>query len=145
MEVVRNRTSLGVALSGIGRSKVQEFVSAGLDDLNKIIEADDRDLLRIVRNQEQVTSLREAIVRYLERTSGSLLSRHTQRSKKFSRDTLVRRVYESVGTEFEVAVHDLLRTISIDVRLLDEKKVPGCSDLLIPTSKGNVQVECKTK
>jgi hypothetical protein len=145
MEVIRNRTALGVTLSGIGRSKVQELVSGGIDDLNKLVEAEDRDLLKVIRNQKQVTNLREAAIKYLERVSGSLLYRHTQRSKRFSRDTLVKRVYESVGTDFEVAVYDLLRAISIDVRLLDEKKVPGCADLLLATSKGNIQIECKTK
>ena len=145
MEVVRNRTALSVALSGVGRSKVQELVAGGFDDLNKVVEANDSDLLKIIRSPEQVTYLKEAVVKYLERASGSLLFAHTQRSKRFSQEALIKRVYESLGTDFEVAVHDLLRATSVELRLLDEKKVPGCADLLIATSKGNIQIECKTK
>lgn len=145
MEVIRNRTSLGVELGGIGRARVVELIGKGFDDLTKIVEAEDNQLVSILRNPEQVQNLKIAIARYLERVSESLLPTHIMRSKKFSREDLIRSVYEKSGTEFEAAMFDLLRSTGLTVEMLDDRKVQGCADLLVATSSGNIQTECKTR
>lgn len=144
MEVIRNHSSVGVPLSGIGRSKVQALVEQGLDDLTKVLEASNTDLVKTIKDDGQVENLKQAIVNYLEATSISLLPEHVRRGDRVSAKALVEAVYKSMGTDFEVAVHNLLRSISLGVKLLDEKKTQGCADLLIETQEGNIQVECKT-
>lgn len=144
MEVIRNHSSVGVPLSGIGRGKVQALVDQGLDDLTKVLEASNSHLFKTIKDDEQVENLKEAIVKYLEATSISLLPEHLRRGDRVSTRSLVEAVYKSMGTDFEAAVHDLLRSISISVKLLDDKKTQGCADLLIETQEGNIQVECKT-
>lgn len=145
MDIVWNRAALGVELGGIGRSKVLDLVRHGLGEVSSILEADEQVLLGILRNKGHVESLKTAIVKYLEAASNSLRPSHLRRSKPFSKEDLIKKVYEKRGTEFEASVHDLLRAVGIDAELLDEKKVPGCADILVRTGKGVVQVECKTK
>lgn len=145
MDVIRNRTALGVVLRGIGRSKVQEIITNGFDDLTKVLEGNEAKLLRILGSKEQVANLKIAIARYLDRSSGFRRANHTLRGKQFSRDELVKAVYESLGKSFETAVYNLLDSISLHVELLDERKVPGCADLLLKSASGNIQVECKTR
>jgi hypothetical protein len=57
----------------------------------------------------------------------------------------VKRIYEQLGTGFEVAVFDLLTTAGLKAELLDERKTPGCADILVHTPTGNIQLECKTR
>jgi helicase len=144
MEVIRNHSSVGVPLSGIGRGKVQVLVEQGLDDLTRVLEASNSDLVKTIKDNEQVENLKQAIVKYLEASSISLLPEHLRRGDRVSTKALVEAVYKSMGTDFEVAVHDLLRSISLNVKLLDDKKTQGCADLLVETPEGNIQVECKT-
>ncbi len=144
MEVIRNHSSVGVPLSGIGRGKVQALVEQGLDDLTKVLEASDSDLVKTIKENEQVQNLKQAIVKYLEASSLSLFPEHVRRGERVSTKAAVEAVYKSMGTDFEVAVYNLLRSISLSVKLLDNKKIQGCADLLIETQKGNIQVECKT-
>jgi hypothetical protein len=144
MEVIRNHSSVGVPLSGIGRSKVQALVEQGLDDLTKVLEASDSNLVKTIKDDRQVENLKQAIVKYLEASSISLLPEHLRRGERLSTKKLLEAVYKSMGTDFEVAVYNLLRFISLNVTLLDEKKIRGCADLLIRTPDGDIQVECKT-
>lgn len=144
MEVVRNHSSVGIPLSGIGRSKVQVLVEQGLDDLTKVLEASDSVLVKTIRDNEQVKNLKQAIVKYVEAGSLSLLPEHVRREERVSTRGLVEPVYKTMGTDFEVAVYNLLHSIALSVKLLDEKKIQGCADLLIETEEGNIQVECKT-
>ncbi|HEV2221736.1 MAG TPA: DEAD/DEAH box helicase [Candidatus Acidoferrales bacterium] len=144
MEVVRNHSSVGVPLSGIGRGKVQALVEQGLDDLTKVLEASDSDLVKTIKENEQVQNLKQAIVKYLEVSSLSLFPEHVRRGERVSTKSAVEAVYKSMGTDFEVAVYNLLRSISLSVKLLDDKKIQGCADLLIETQGGNIQIECKT-
>ena len=144
IEVIRNHSSVGVPLSGIGRIKVQALVEQGLDDLTKVLEASNTDLVKTIKDNEQVENLKQAIVKYLEASSISLLPEHLRRGERLSTRALVEAVYKSMGTDFEVAVYNLLRFISLNVTLLDEKKIRGCADLLVRTPDGDMQVECKT-
>jgi helicase len=144
MEVVRSHSSVGVPLSGIGRTKVQALVEQGLDDLTKILEASSSDLVKTIRDDQQVENLKQAIVKCLEASSISLLPEHLRRGDRVSTNALVEAVYKSMGTDFEVAVRDLLCSVSLKVTLLDEKKTQGCADLLIGAPDGDIQVECKT-
>jgi hypothetical protein len=144
MEVIRNHSSVGVPLSGIGRNKVQALVDEGFDDLTKVLEASDAKLVKTIRDQSQVENLKKAIVKYLQATAVALLPEHLRRGERFSNGPLVEAVYQSMGTEFEVAVYNLLRSISLGVQLLDEGKTPGCADLLVEALEGSVQIECKT-
>jgi helicase len=144
MDVIRNHSSVGVPLSGIGRGKVQALVHQGLDDLTKVLEASNSDLVKTIKDNEQVENLKQAILKYLEASSISLLPEHLRRGDRVSTKALVEAVYRSTGTDFEVAVHELLRSISLGVKLLDDKKTQGCADLLVETPEGSIQVECKT-
>ncbi len=144
-DVVRNRVSLGVELSGIGRGKILDLLRAGYDDLTKIIEADDAKLASVMRNPDQANNLKLGAARYIDRLAQSTLAAHTIRSKRFSSDEVVKRVYEKLGTEFEVAVFDLLSAVGVKAELLDDRKVPGCADILVAATEGNIQIECKTR
>lgn len=144
-EVARNRIALGVELGGLGRGKIMDLLKAGYDDLNKIIEADDLALAGILRNQDQATNLKLGVARFIERTSSSTLPTHSLRARKFSCEELVAAVYAKDGVQFEAAVCNLLKFVGVRAELLDERKVPGCADLLISTAAGNIQVECKTR
>ena len=144
MEVIRNHGSLGVPLSGIGRDKVQALVQQGFDDFTKVLEAPSSDLVKTIRDNDQVENLKKAIVRFLEKSSIALLPEHLRRGGAFSNEGLIQAVYGSLAKDFEVAVYNLIRSTSLSVRLLDDKKIQGCADLLIETAEGDVQVECKT-
>jgi helicase len=144
MEVIRNRRAIGAELAGIGRSRVQELVTHGHDDLTKLVEATDNELLKVLREPRQVENLKNAVAKYLDYISNSSLASHQLRGQKVSREDLVKAVYEKAGKEFEVAVFRLLQEAGLSLQLLDEKKIPGCADILITTEKGNIQVECKT-
>jgi len=144
-EVVRNRISLGVQLSGIGRGKVMDLLKAGYDDLTKIIESDDLKLGAAMKNPAQAGELKLGAARYVDRMAQSSLGAHTLRSKRFSADELIKRLYEKLGTEFEVAVFDLLSAVGVEAELLDERKVPGCADILVHTGTAEIQIECKTR
>lgn len=132
-------------LAGIGRGRILDLLRAGYDDLTKIVEADDGKLAGVMRNAEQVRNLKLGVARYLDRVSQSMFAVHRVRSKKFSCDDVVKRIYEKLGTEFEVAVFELLTMIGVKSELLDERKVPGCADILVTTTVGNLQIECKTR
>lgn len=144
-EVVRNRVSLGVELAGIGRGKIMDLLKAGYDDLTKIIEADTAKLAAIMRRPDQANHLKLGAALYVDRLSQSTLATHTIRSKKFACDEVVKRVYQDLGTQFEVAVCELLSAVGIKAELLDDRKTPGCADILLFTDAGNIQIECKTR
>jgi helicase len=144
-DVVRNRITLGVELRGLGRGQIMDMLKAGYDDLTKIIEADEGKLTAVLRSVDKASNLKLGAARYVDRVSQSTLATHTLRSKKFARDEIVKRVYEKLGTEFEVAVFDLLSAIGIKAEMLDERKVQGCADILASAAKGSLQVECKTR
>jgi hypothetical protein len=144
-EVVRNRIALGVELNGVGRGRIMDLLRAGYDDLTKIVETEDVKLAGVLRNVDQARNLKLGVARYVDRLSRSMLAIHTIRSKRFSCNEIVKRVYDELGTAFEIAVHDLLQAIGTKPELLDERKTPGCADILLPTDSGNIEIECKTR
>ncbi|MBV9760292.1 MAG: DEAD/DEAH box helicase [Acidobacteriaceae bacterium] len=130
---------------GLGRSRAERLAQAGFNDLNALLSADPKDIVRHVDSYARVTSIREAVVDYLGDLSRHNLVGHANRAVALGRDArLINDFYDATDLAFNRAALAILQTVYPNARQQD---VGGDSepDLAIPIPSGLVVIECKAK
>ena len=130
---------------GIGRSRAERLAQSGFHDLNALLSADPKEIVRHVDSYARVSAIRAAVVRYLGDISRHNLVGHANRAIALGRDArLINEFYEATDLAFNRAALALLQTVYPNARQQD---VGGDSepDLGVPTEEGLFVIECKAK
>ena len=130
---------------GFGRSRAERLAQAGFNDLNALLSADPKELVKHVDSYPRVSAIRTAVVDYLGDLSRHNLVAHANRAIALNRDArVINDFYEATDLAFNRAALALLQTVYSDARQQD---IGGDSepDLAIPASRGLIVIECKAK
>lgn len=130
---------------GFGRTRAERLAQNGFNDLNTLLSADPKEIVKHVDSWTRVSAIREAVVRYLGDISRHNLVGHANRAIKTGRDArTINEFYEASGLAFNRATLALLQTVYPDARQQD---IGGDADpdLALPTAQGLIVIECKAK
>lgn len=130
---------------GFGRQRAMSLLQNGFDTFEKIINAGIEKLSKILKNRQRAEEFLKATAESGSSESHSYVSIHFRLAKKLSISEIVSTCENTMHTEYEEAVAELLRRMpSCEVILLDDGKRQNVPDLLVKIDGLPVLIEIKT-
>lgn len=143
LDLIRIAERAGVP--GFGRQRAMQLVKAGIVDFDDVARSGITFLEEILGNRVRAEALLTAVSTFSEVTSDRLNAIHESLASKLELSTEVARCLESIGTEYENAIVDLLRkNESWTVVVVDDGSRKNVPDILLTVGGRSVLIEMKT-
>jgi helicase len=130
---------------GFGRQRALAVLSSGLSTFEEIISASKDKLVSIVRNESRASALLSALTGSIGLNVNRFEKIHIQVAKNLGLGEIVKRCYSDFGTDYELAIKQLLESeSSLAVQCLDDGKQQNVPDLMVSFQNMHILLECKT-
>jgi len=130
---------------GMGRQRAMALVSQGLTTLQDVVTAGPKKLFEILRNSIRAEALIESVIKTVGHSVNSMEKAHIRVAASFGLDVIVADCYLKTGTEYEIAIVDLLKaTPGFMVLVIDDGKRQNVPDFSLKVEDAEALIECKT-
>lgn len=130
---------------GFGRQRVMALIANGLATVMDVISAKRDMLISLLGGAQRAEALVNALSDSFDDASLSFERVHLQLGREIGLEEKVIKCNQSVGTEYENAIIDLLRQeLNWSVTQLDDGKRQNVPDILLALGKTALLIECKT-
>ena len=143
LDVLRVAERHGVP--GFGRQRAMGLIAQGIATLHDVLATAKDRLVQLLRSEPRAQALLDAASSAVGLGPNRLAATHRKLGHELGIEKLVRSCEQTIGTEYEVAVADLLRVESTwVVTALDDGIRQNVPDLLVELGGKQILLECKT-
>ncbi|GGA37334.1 DEAD/DEAH box helicase [Dyella nitratireducens] len=143
LDVLRIAERHGVP--GFGRQRAMGLVAQGIASLHDLLATAKDKLVHILRSDRRAQALLDAAASTVGLGPSRLATSHLAQGAGLGIERLVKNCNDTLGTEYESAICDLLRVeITWTVTVVDDGVRQNVPDLLIELGDLKILLECKT-
>ncbi|QNN23331.1 DEAD/DEAH box helicase [Planctomycetales bacterium ZRK34] len=130
---------------GFGRQRVMALLANGLETVIDVIAAGKDRLVKLLGGQERADSLVAALSDSVTAAAVRYDRVHQQLGQEIGVEEKVAKCNNSLGTEYEDAIYDLLKEeLNWTVEQVDDGKRQNVPDILLELGAISLLIECKT-